>query len=103
MQTLIKTEQNRKLENPTHAFIDRTLFFTSSREIKKNCDEAEFAKDKNVTFLQYVFYALPDASNYIRKETPAQVFSCGFFEIFKSTFFTAEHLHATAFDSCYAK
>ena len=28
----------------------------------------------------------PQTSNYIRKETLAQVFSCGFWEIFKNTF-----------------
>ena len=33
--------------------------------------------------------------NSIRKETLAQVFSCHFFEVFKSTFFT-KHLRATA-------
>ena len=35
------------------------------------------------------------ACNFIKKETLAQVFSCGFCYIFKNTFF-AEHLWATA-------
>ena len=35
--------------------------------------------------------------NFIKKETPAQVFSCEFCEIFKSTFFT-EYLRVTASD-----
>ena len=38
---------------------------------------------------------MPQACNFIKKESLAQVFSCEFFEIFKSTFFT-EHLRATA-------
>ena len=33
--------------------------------------------------------------NFIKKETPAQVFSCEFCEIFKNTFFT-EDLQMTA-------
>ena len=32
-----------------------------------------------------------EACNFIKKETLAQLFSCEFYEIFKSTFFT-EHL-----------
>ena len=38
------------------------------------------------------------AWNFIKKETLAQVFSCEFYEIFKSIFFT-EHLRTTAFDN----
>ena len=34
--------------------------------------------------------------NFIKKETPTQVFSCEFFEIFKNTGFKG-HLWATAF------
>ena len=37
----------------------------------------------------------PQACNFIKKETVAQVFSCEFCEIFKNTFFT-EHLRTTA-------
>ena len=37
----------------------------------------------------------PEAYNFIKKETLAQVFSCEFFEISKNLFFT-EHLRATA-------
>ena len=37
----------------------------------------------------------PQACNFIRKETLAQIFSCEFCEIFKNTFFT-EHLRTTA-------
>ena len=36
-------------------------------------------------------FCRPEACNFIKKETLAQVFSCEFFEISKSTFFT-EHL-----------
>ena len=37
----------------------------------------------------------PQACNFIKNETVAQVFSCEFYKIFKNTFFT-EHLWATA-------
>ena len=39
---------------------------------------------------------MPEACNFIKKETLAQVFSREFCEIFKNIFFT-EHLRATAF------
>ena len=38
---------------------------------------------------------MPEACNFIQKETLAQVFSCEFCEISKNTFFT-EHLWTTA-------
>ena len=38
---------------------------------------------------------LPEACNFIKEETLAQVFSCEFYEISKSTFFT-EHIWTTA-------
>ena len=38
---------------------------------------------------------IKDHSNFIKKETQAQAFSCKFSEIFKISFFT-EHLWATA-------
>ena len=37
---------------------------------------------------------MPEACNFIKKETLAQVFSCEFWEIFKNTFFI-EHLRET--------
>ena len=40
---------------------------------------------------------LPEACNFIKKETLAQVFSCEFCEIFKNTFFT-ERLQVTDSD-----
>ena len=36
----------------------------------------------------------PQVCNFIKKETPTQVFSCEFYEIFKDNFLT-EHLQAT--------
>ena len=39
--------------------------------------------------------SLPQACNFIKKETLAQVFSCEFFEISKNNIFT-EHLWTTA-------
>ena len=38
---------------------------------------------------------LPEACNFIKRETLAQVFSCEFCEISKTTFFT-QHLRTTA-------
>ena len=43
----------------------------------------------------------PEACNFIKKETLAQVFSCDICEIFNNTFFT-EHVRATASEICYA-
>ena len=43
----------------------------------------------------------PKACNFInkkKKETPTQVFSCEFYKIFKSIFFT-EHLRTTVSDT----
>ena len=40
---------------------------------------------------------MPEACNFSKKETLAQVFSCEFDEIFKNTFFT-EHLWPTDFE-----
>ena len=40
-------------------------------------------------------YSPKKASNFVKKEALAQVFSCEFCEIFKNTFFT-EHVWATA-------
>ena len=40
---------------------------------------------------------VPEACNFIKKETLAQVFSCEFCDISKNTFFT-EHLRTTASD-----
>ena len=39
---------------------------------------------------------MPEACNFIKKETLAQVFSCEFYEISKNTFL-AEHLWTTVF------
>ena len=38
------------------------------------------------------------ACNFIKKETPAQVYSCEFYEFFKNNFLK-EHLHVTAFET----
>ena len=43
--------------------------------------------------------SLPQACNFIKKETLVRVFSCEFCEISKNTFFT-EHLRATASEFC---
>ena len=46
-------------------------------------------------YLQRSSHQRPDACNFIKKQTLAQVFSCEFYEICKNTFFT-EHLWAIA-------
>ena len=57
-------------------------------EISRNSQENTCAR---VSFL----IKLPEACNFIKKETLTQVFSYEFCEIFKSTFLT-EHLRTTA-------
>ena len=37
----------------------------------------------------------PDACNFIKRETPTQVFSCKYYEIFKVTYFE-KHLYTAA-------
>ena len=55
-----------------------------------------FAKFTGEHLFQSLFFNKV-AGKFIKKEALAQVFSCEFCEIFKSTFFT-EHLWATASD-----
>ena len=43
---------------------------------------------------------LPEAYNFIKKETLAQVYSCEFCETFKNTFFR-EHLRKAASEKCF--
>ena len=50
-------------------------------------------------FFNKVVGLRPQACNFIKKETLAQVFSCEFCEISKDTFFT-EHFQATASMFC---
>ena len=45
---------------------------------------------------------MPEACNFIKKETLAQSFSCKFCEIFKNIFF-AEHLRATTSKDTFEK
>ena len=49
----------------------------------------------STNFSRVKWNSQPEACNFIKKETLAQVFSCEFCEISKSTFFT-EHLCTTA-------
>ena len=51
----------------------------------------KFRKIHKKTHVPGSLFAMPQACNFIKKETLAQVFSCEFSEIFKSTFFI-EHL-----------
>ena len=46
------------------------------------------------TRVSFLINCRPEASNFIKKETLAQVFSCELYEISKNTFFT-EHLRVT--------
>ena len=61
-------------------------------EISQNSQENTGAR---VFFLIKLQVAGLEACNFIKKGTLAQVFSCGFCEISKNTFFT-EHLWTTA-------
>ena len=61
-------------------------------EISQNSQEHTGAR---VFFLTKLQVAGLEACNFIKKGTLAQVFSCGFCEISKNTFFT-EHLWTTA-------
>ena len=54
----------------------------------------------NCMCVQSASYAVFSPSNFIKKETLVQVFSCEFGEISKNTFFT-EHPWATASESNY--
>ena len=54
------------------------------------------SQENNYARVSFVIKLQAEACNFIKKETLAQVFSCKFCEIFKSTFFT-EHLWTIAF------
>ena len=54
-----------------------------------------FTKLTGKQLFQSLFFSVPEACNFIKKETLAEVFSCEFCEISKNTFFT-EHLWVTA-------
>ena len=47
--------------------------------------------------LEIVLHSWPEAWNFIKKETLAEMFSCEFCEIFKSTF-----LYRTPLDNCFS-
>ena len=55
----------------------------------------KFRKIHEKTTVPESLFFLPEASNFIKKETLAQMFSCELCKIFKSNFFT-EHLRTTA-------
>ena len=49
-----------------------------------------------VSYKKGVLKIFAEACSFFKKDTPTQIFSCEFREIFKSTFFT-EHLQTTSF------
>ena len=63
----------------------KKVFLESLQNLQKN------------TYATVSFLVNVQASNFIKKETLAQVFSCEFFKIFKDTLFT-EHLWMTAYE-----
>ena len=75
------------LEATTRGFLCKKMFL----EISQNSPENTCG---GVSFL------IKLQAYFIKKETLAQVFSCGFCESFKDTFFT-EHLWTTASDNWY--
>ena len=67
----------------------------SPRGVLKNFTKS---KEKHlcwILFLNKVASCRAPVCNFMKEETLAELFSCGFCEIFKNTFFT-EHLRATA-------
>ena len=72
-------------EAATRSILQEKVFL----EISQNSQENTCARVSFLIKLQAL------ACNFIKKETPTQVFSCEFYEISKNTFFT-KHLWATA-------
>ena len=55
---------------------------------------------ENTRAISFLINKVADgASNFIKKETLAQVFSCEFWKIFKNTFFTEHFWTSASFDS----
>ena len=54
-----------------------------------------FIRIKDLQIFRSSHRRCPETCNFIKKETPSQVFSCEFCEISNNTFFT-EHLRTTA-------
>ena len=73
-------------KQPPEVFFEKKAFL----EISQNSQENICARVSFLIKLQ--------ACNFIKKETLAQVFSCGFYEISKNTFFTGQ-LWTTASDA----
>ena len=62
--------------------------------VKKMFLKVSQNSQENTCARQRLFFnkVRPQACNFIKKESLAQVFSCGFYEISKNTFFFKEHL-----------
>ena len=56
--------------------------------LAEGLSQKQFLKSKTQNFLIAWEKTLPRACNFIKKETPAQVFSCEFCGISRNTFFT---------------
>ena len=83
-----------------------TFYFPFLRSIHRRCsvrkDVLEISQDSQENTCARASFLIKlqaSGSNFIKKETLAQVFSCEFCEIFKNAFFI-EHLRVTATVFC---
>ena len=56
---------------------------------------SQFSQKNTCITVSYLIFQLPQARNFIKKETLAEVFSCEYFEILKSIFFTGDWVAAS--------
>ena len=90
-------EKLLKLLKLNLSFPNNKIYYTPRSSYRKCSTEK-----KNVfkNFAKFNFLIKLLACNFIKKETPTQVFSCEFCDISKNTFFT-EHVWATASSNCF--
>ena len=83
-------------EAATRGVLCKKVFLEISENLQENtCTTASFLIKLQALFFNKVVGLRPEACNFIKKETLANVFSCEFCEITKNTFFT-EHLWTAA-------
>ena len=82
--------------------MDKKLVQSQHTYYRSICSEVIYKKvflkiSQNLQENTYVGLYFLIKLQVIKKETPAQVFSCEFCEIFKNTQFTQKHLHWSLF------
>ena len=75
----------------TAVFLKISFFVYFLKNSVQNSEAAVQMCFVKKVFFQFLQNSQPETCNFIKKETLAQIFSCEFRKIFKSTFFT-EHL-----------